>query len=244
VIEVAVRLGRLVHLLDQLARPTGTLPATLDPVLQRFPDVSGRDLWGRTIRYSPSELQYELRSAGPDGEIETSDDIVSLGRLGRVLPCETRHGFGSLRFEDSAPPCSGVPVLLVPPCPELMRSRVDVTGEPSNDPNQVTGKNLIRYARQVDGHGRNMGALPVTLRQVVSNRDLVDSWGRPVRYTVRGRGFDLSSAGADGSFGSSDDIIVEGVLGRTIPCSFSIGNERFACDDPPPACPEGEIRRG
>jgi len=34
------------------------------------------DAWGREYRYTPLRTDYELRSAGADGQFGTSDDIV------------------------------------------------------------------------------------------------------------------------------------------------------------------------
>lgn len=243
VLEAANHLGRVVHLLDRYARPTGNLPETLEPVLASFPHLPARDLWGNRIRYSPAGLRYELRAAGPDGEFNTADDIVSLGQLGRVFPCETRHLFGAIRYEDSSPPCSSGRVHVVPPCPELLWVIEDsVAGAAARDTTLMTGSRMVRFARYVDGHGRNLGALPLSLRQVVSNQDLTDGWGRVLRYERRETSFELRSAGVDGTFDSGDDIVVGGVLGHTIPCAFWVGAERFACSAAPPPCPEGEIR--
>lgn len=89
-------------LLDRYGRPAGQLPATLDPVLERWSGGTGRDIWGRPIRYLPNGLRYELRSAGRDGAFDTGDDIVFTGQLGRNRPCEVRH-------EYAGPADDGVP---------------------------------------------------------------------------------------------------------------------------------------
>ncbi len=51
---------------------TGEFPETLREVFGRTP----KDPWGRSIIYRKYEDGFELRSVGPDGIEDTSDDIV------------------------------------------------------------------------------------------------------------------------------------------------------------------------
>src|SRR5512136_1777980 len=54
------------------------LPESLES-LPRYRQIAGAafDAWGRKIRYERlSDTSFRLRSAGPDGEFETADDIV------------------------------------------------------------------------------------------------------------------------------------------------------------------------
>jgi hypothetical protein len=237
ILQTAVQLGRLVNLVDEYARPLGLLPVSLEPVLRNSQEPSGRDVWGRELRYSAAGLRYELRAAGPDGAFETSDDIVSLGRLGRAIPCETRHGLGIMHFENAAPACAEEPLLLVPLCPALLAEELDGGDKFVTDTALVTGLNLVRLARQVDGYGRTIGTLPLNLRQVISNREILDAWGRAVQYSRRVHEFEVRSAGRDGVDLTGDDIRVASTLGLPIPCVFSAGGTRTTCPDPAPACP-------
>jgi hypothetical protein len=242
VLHTAVQLGRYVHLIDDAARLRGSLPTDIHTVAQNFDWLSSNDVWGRELRYDPQGLRYELRSAGPDGAFGTEDDIVVLGQLGRILPCESRHQFGTLRFENSAPPCDDGPIVLIPRCSELRWQRpIELDGATAADSVSATGRLLVYHARHLDGHGRDMGALPLSLQQVVSNRVLTDFWGKPLQYIRAESTFTLASAGRDGEFGTFDDVRVTGVLGHTIPCAFYHGQELVRCDDPPPVCHDGRI---
>jgi len=42
------------------------------------------DSWGNALRYEPSGDDFTIRSAGPDGLFDTSDDIVSSGENPRA----------------------------------------------------------------------------------------------------------------------------------------------------------------
>ena len=54
------------------------LPETLDALRRFHPTAAALpDAWGRKIRYERlSDSSFRLRSAGPDGDFETEDDIV------------------------------------------------------------------------------------------------------------------------------------------------------------------------
>lgn len=104
-------------ILYSLARDVGTyggeagaLPATLAPIIQARPQTSagqsyptGMDVWGRAIRYTPEGFGFALRSAGPDGEWGTADDVIATGRRGRDRPCTLRS---QIRTQPIDPPCA------------------------------------------------------------------------------------------------------------------------------------------
>lgn len=79
VIRTHVRLASLQHLIAQYERRHGTLPTTLHEVVPagKGPVVLEHDAWGNVIRYTAASDDYILRSVGPDGLTETSDDIVA-----------------------------------------------------------------------------------------------------------------------------------------------------------------------
>ena len=62
-------------------RDTGRLPGSLIEGLPRgglsHPGVS--DPWGHPVRYLQTRGTFELRSAGPDGLMDTDDDYVMEG---------------------------------------------------------------------------------------------------------------------------------------------------------------------
>lgn len=231
-----------VRAVDQYARPTGALPSSLEPVVragEAGPDV---DPWGRAIRYRPAGLRFEVRSSGSDGIFETNDDITALGRLGRNQPCSVRDEFRHWTGVGFEPPCEDE-IVVLPRCPELneVSNRPDATPRDQRDSVRVMGLRLVRIARAVDGIGRDLGGLPLTLRPVpspykLSMEEIGDLWGRPLRYVRNGRDYEIRSAGSDGRFESDDDIRIEGRLATTIPCAYRAGDEVFQCDESPPGC--------
>ena len=66
---------------------------------------------------------------------------------------------------------------------------------------------IVREFRQK--HGR----LPELLREFMPEPDTewihfrYDGWGNPIRYSRKGHDFHLMSAGADGVFGNTDDLV-------------------------------------
>ena len=235
-----------VRAVDDYARPRGELPGTLQPVVERGEAGPDTDPWGRHVRYRPDGMRFEVRSGGSDGRFDTNDDIVALGQLGRNQPCEIRTEFRVWTGVGFEPPCAtNSPILVLPKCPQLVSVQRD-REVPSTewDSVLVMGRRLIRIARAVDGAGRDLGGLPLSLQPVPSfsrlpTQEIGDIWRRAVRYRPQGRDFEVRSAGVDGTFDTSDDIVVSGHLGRTLPCAFRTERGMVTCDDPPPPCPEG-----
>lgn len=236
-----------VRAVDQYARPTGELPASLEPVVragEAGPDI---DPWGRAVRYRPTGLRFEVRSSGSDGSFDTDDDVFALGHLGRNQPCSVHDEFRVWTGVGFEPPCEpGAAIVVLPRCPELngLSNRRDAAPRDRQDSLRVMGLRLVRIARAVDGVGRDLGGLPLSLRPVpspytLSMEEIGDLWGRPVRYTRQAREFEVRSAGPDGGFDTGDDIVVAGELGRTLSCAFRTERGMVACDEPPPPCPEG-----
>lgn len=235
-----------VRAVDHYARPQGQLPATLDPVVANDEAGPDKDVWGRRLRYRPNGLRFEVRSAGSDGVFETTDDIVASGQLGRNVPCEIRTEFRVTTGVGFEPPCGAeASIVVLPRCPQLSAgTRLDDEVPPTaSDSMRVMGLRLVRIARALDGAGRDLGGLPLSLRPVpsfsrLSMEEIGDIWGRPVRYSHQSRHLEVRSAGPDGAFDTDDDIAVTGQLGRTLPCVFRIGPRTVSCDEPPPPCEE------
>jgi hypothetical protein len=109
----------------------------------------------------------------------------------------------------------------------------------------VTGIILYTLARYVGEHSARTGELPPALDPIVAVRPEVwvweryatgtDVWGRTVRYTPGGGGFQLRSAGPDGVFDTADDLVAQGLLGRDRPCT--VRNEFRETRHAPP-CPD------
>lgn len=70
-----IHMGRLPSSLDELFHKPATIPRGrkwAGPYMIKEPE----DAWGGKFNYKETEDGYELRSAGPDGEWETEDDVV------------------------------------------------------------------------------------------------------------------------------------------------------------------------
>lgn len=65
-----IRTGRFPESLDQLLQPMGDRPALLDKKAET-------DAWGMPFAYKKTSSFIEVRSAGPDAAINTSDDLLN-----------------------------------------------------------------------------------------------------------------------------------------------------------------------
>jgi hypothetical protein len=234
VVDVTARLVTSVPLIDSAGRARGALPQHLEEVL---PARWLRDIFGNVIEYSRAGPSFTLRSPGRDRIKDTDDDVFVTGRLGRSVPCELhRPGFVSL-FQEQAPLCRDVPVIVLPGCPNAeFRPVPEFSARRARPEDHVraTGERLVFLAWRVDGRGRAIGALPPA--SSIPWLDFKDSWGRPVAYRVSGQSFELASAGADGIPDTGDDVLVKAELGASIPCLFTHGGQQRTCDIPPPGC--------
>ncbi|HEU4559415.1 MAG TPA: hypothetical protein VFS20_16270 [Longimicrobium sp.] len=249
VVKVWQRVYAYVRAVDHYARPRGELPETLQPVIEAGETGPDLDVWGRRLRYRPNGSRFEVRSAGSDGAFYSSDDIVAVGQLGRDRPCEVRDEFRVWTGVGFEPPCTDDPLHVVPRCPQLSANTPLDDEVPATrwDSVQMMGLRLVRIARAVDGVGRDLGALPLSLRPVgsfsrLTMEEIGDIWRRPVRFTRREREFEVRSAGVDGRFDTDDDISVSSSLGRTISCAFRTDRGLVTCPEPPPPCPERAAR--
>lgn len=239
-------LSAAVEVVDSAGRLSGGLPDSLSNLLaqRHFQDT---DIWGRPLRYVVQTPGFELRSAGQDGRFGTADDVVATGQLGRNVPCEIRTELGVVPYDSVGSTCGSRVAEIVPLCPMLLMNKL--VREPPiitrRDSVLLTGERLVRFARSVDGVGREAGVLPPSLRtvpgypSVPNGWEFADVWGRAVRYLRMQPDFELRSSGSNGVFEDSDDIVVRARLGRTIPCEFRAGQETLTCDVPPPPCPDG-----
>jgi hypothetical protein len=243
-VRVAIaRLAGLVRTTDQVGRSEGVLPQTLaDP--HAAPGYSGRDPWGRPLRYSAAGRAFEIRSAGPDGMMDTGDDIVAIGRLGRSIPCEMRHEGLTTTWDRVAPPCERMNTgRIYSLCPALSASdRVDRSLPGTlRDSILAVGQRLVRVARAIDGYGREIGSTPESLSGPLiwgrtGDGEILDLWGSVVRYRTSGEEFELTSAGPDRSLDTADDISVTAAIGSGVPCEFVTEWGRQRCAAPIPAC--------
>jgi hypothetical protein len=121
--------------------------------------------------------------------------------------------------------------------------RVVYEGDVSRRDSVLTsGRGLVRLVYYVDQYSRGQGALPAVLEPVLSaypraREQERDVWGRGVQYRVRGEDYELRSAGKDGIFATRDDIVVQGQMGRNIPCELRDEDRVLTYDDLAPRCP-------
>jgi hypothetical protein len=80
------RLTMLSERLGAHMREGRPFPASVDdfaPRIAEVPWLSTCDPWGHRVRVSHTGRDFELRSAGKDGEFGTADDLVKTGLLPR-----------------------------------------------------------------------------------------------------------------------------------------------------------------
>jgi hypothetical protein len=236
---VARNLAQMVLLIDQHGRPSKQLAPTLEPVLERFEFGHRADLWGTDYLYRREGIRFELRSAGRDRTFQTDDDIVAQGQLGRSRPCAIRYE-SKIYQDPAAPACApDAEIVIFPMCPALRNLRIADSRALASEQDSVeaTGQRLVTIARKVDGLGREVGGVPPTLFSVSQPDQLVDAWGRNVRYSPAGRSFEVRSGGRDGRFDTGDDIIVVAQLGAEIECEFVTEAGVLRCNQRAPQCP-------
>ena len=102
------RLVRIAGSIDRRGREFGGLPMSLRSV-SGFPRLNGRwdlaDAWGHAVRYSHHGRDFEVRSAGNDGQFGDADDVVVSSSLGAVVRCEFSVNGSSRECEDPPPAC-------------------------------------------------------------------------------------------------------------------------------------------
>lgn len=227
----------LVQSLDAWGREAGHLPNADIALVAR-----ARDDWNRDILYRSAGLRFELRSSGPDHVLDTSDDIVATGQVGRDRPCELRNGTRVERWEEFAPPCSSdAPVVVLPHCPSLLRADLATPNVgPTGDSVAVVGTQLVGIARRIDGASRRVGGLVPTLRipgaEPVGEWGFWDIWRNRIQYVREGSTFIVRSVGSDRLIGTEDDITVRGVLGEPVRCEYLTRGMFRVCELPPPPC--------
>jgi len=75
-----VMIGMAEDAIEARAEESGVLPS-VDEAQELIAEFE--DAWGNALRYEPSGDDFTIRSAGPDGVFDTSDDIVSSGESPR-----------------------------------------------------------------------------------------------------------------------------------------------------------------
>jgi hypothetical protein len=79
---------------------------------------------------------------------------------------------------------------------------------------ELTRTNMITLKNAIEYFIANEGRTPTDLKELSMRRllagDTSDAWGRPLKYErISDSNFRLVSAGKDGKFGTSDDIVGE-----------------------------------
>lgn len=100
------RLSILHTYLRAFVETNAVLPQRLGEIRMISPEGYERasvDAWGTPIQYTGDEVKYELRSAGSDQSLGTSDDIILAGVKERPEPCYIVRG--NARRINYTPPC-------------------------------------------------------------------------------------------------------------------------------------------
>lgn len=137
-----------------------------------------------------------------------------------------------------------LPLLLVSlgTCPPQARNGTIGEGAVSeSDSVLYTGDRLFRLGKIVSAFGSEHGVLPATLAPVIATSEFTksqatDLWGRRVGYLQHGRTFELRSAGSDGAFGTGDDIVAKGQVGRDALCELHLPGRVISYADLSPPC--------
>ena len=76
-----------------------------------------------------------------------------------------------------------------------------------------TEKDLSEMSNRMKNWNKNIGKYPTELNELIGNSPIrqsweKDAWNRAYKYTIteNGKGFLITSSGADGKFGTKDDI--------------------------------------
>jgi hypothetical protein len=77
-----VRLELMQNLIVRFETAYGRLPRGLDELLTPTTAGLAFDAWKNGVRYTVVGECYELRSAGPDAELDTADDVMVRGQMG------------------------------------------------------------------------------------------------------------------------------------------------------------------
>jgi len=116
--RTSVRLERLLGILEQFSAREGRIPRTLAeaiPAVRFDAMILDPDGWGTSFRYIPAAHDFDLRSAGPDRQFDTGDDVVT----SRFRPppnlraAQGEEGTGGRRFGSQRCLYSSTGVMLV-----------------------------------------------------------------------------------------------------------------------------------
>jgi hypothetical protein len=230
-VNAAARMLRTLRDHAEIAKKTkGAWPADLEALAEGAPAIKDqRDPWGQPLRYTVTDSEMALRSAGADGEMDTADD-VTLGTLAALQAhgALRRVGMALVTWHKATGAWpEGLPKLLEKPgadlVPPLQREKEFDDG---------WGRRVVYVAAEGGASARltSLGAdgeagtdddlvIEVTTddARVVPSGPLVaaavvgaeDAWGRPL--DIRMQEGDawmwlVSSAGADGEAGTADDL--------------------------------------
>lgn len=201
VVIVMVNRGRAIFeqygaLDDDITEVTGTL-STLHAESGTWPDSLTAlgltedlltDPWGQPYRYelTPDGANWVLSSAGPDGEMETRDDL----RFDRFMP----HAELYLARETT-------------------HLATSLFGAPSVVDESMSGvMNMARLKKAAQEYSQEHGEFPEAIEEVPGLVDwmLLDPWGQHYAYEVTEGRVRIRSAGADGRLGTADDLDSEG----------------------------------
>lgn len=83
--RTSLRLEALQRHLEKTISAGSDFPTSMERLITSLPphmrETLARDAWDRPLRLQRRDAHYELRSSGPDGAFDTSDDVVVKGAV-------------------------------------------------------------------------------------------------------------------------------------------------------------------
>lgn len=147
------------------------------------------------------------------------------------------NGCHTVAPPESAPPRAIFIPDTTPPVPRVRETML-------RDPRDLTMVQLVILQGYTHRYWNANRRLPLALDSLasldpeVARVNSVDGWGHEVRFQSTVSEYELRSAGADGTFDTSDDLVVTGISARARPCRIDYGDGRvFDFGQEPPLCP-------
>ena len=185
-----------------------------------------------TIWPNPVERTYvrmsTLRNLLNDYEARTGvlpDELTALSSSGTLLPDESaRDGWGNpivlFRTGTDYELRAAGPDRIAGSADDLVLRRTEEMPVVARDPGATTHTRLKSLQLLISVYRYRTGEFPDDIRALERAGlrpflGVVDAWGNPIRYFPPGSDVELRSAGPDGEMGTSDDLVLVGLV--TIP---------------------------
>jgi len=224
-IDAALQRHKVMNIADAgtYGDDSGVYPADQDAFMEflmKAFETPGRDelkdQWGMALRYerckSEDEEGYEIRSAGQDKQFETFDDLW-------LRRNDKNEGNEVEMNRDLQAICASMEQTIkqvVKMYKERMEKLKGFTGD-IDKANEFLTAGMLTAAGDVlaqnyaasQGYPDDIGAFIASQLSLSLGGPFQDAWGNAYQCTSTGEGCTIASAGADGQFGTADDIVLE-----------------------------------